>query len=112
MKIEGERNGNVLVYSMEGRLDAQTYQEAEKRMRAWLDQGEVLLVGDLTGLDYISSAGLRVLLMITKELGKKGGRMGLCGLKDPVREVFDMAGISDIIPISLSREEALSALNG
>ena len=112
MKIEGERNGDVLVYSMEGRLDAQTYQEAEKRMRVWLDEGEKLFLGDLTGLDYISSAGLRVLLMITKELGKRGGKMGLCGLKDPVREVFDMAGISDIIPISSSREEALSTITG
>lgn len=112
MEISGGREGDIFVYTVKGRFDAQTCQEVEAQMRKWLESGETLFLGDFSGMDYISSAGLRVLLMMAKELAKKGGKIGLCTLKDHVKEVFDIAGISAIIPIYDSRDEALKAIAG
>jgi anti-anti-sigma factor len=110
MEISTAHEGGVFVYTVAGRFDAQTCHEVEQQMRVWLEAGEIRLLGDFSKLDYISSAGLRVLLMMAKELAKRGGRIGLYSLKENVKEVFDIAGISSIIPISSSKEEALKAM--
>ncbi len=112
IEIQESREGDVLVYSLKGRLDSQTYHEMEREMETWLAAGTNHLVGDLSQLDYISSAGLRVLLLAAKKLAGRGGRMGLCSPQEHVKEVFDITGVSDIIPITGSKEEALKAIEG
>lgn len=70
----------------------------------------VSLLIDLRELVYVSSAGLRVILMAAKRVRAKGGRIALCGLQPQVAEVFEISGFGAIVPIHADRESALAAL--
>jgi anti-anti-sigma factor len=65
---------------------------------------------DFSSLDYISSAGLRVLLGVAKKVGAKGGALRTFGLNQTVREVFDISGFSAILPVFPSESDALTGL--
>ncbi len=108
MELTRDKNGETLVFAIKGRLDAQTSPQAEKDLKQWLAEGEKKLVGDLSGLDYISSAGLRLMLMVAKGSKGQGGSLCLYGLKPSVNEVFTIAGFTKIIPIAASLDEALA----
>ena len=95
------------IVTVKGRMDAVTAPEFEKRMGEWIDAGEIQFVVDFGGLDYISSAGLRSILTIAKNLKMKEGQMVLCTLRDTVKEVFEISGFSTIIPVCESIDEAL-----
>lgn len=79
-------------------------------MLSRIDSGDRRLVIDLAQLDYISSAGLRVLIVAGKRLSGANGKIVLCSLKDPVREVFDIAGFSSIFSVYGSHDEAIENL--
>lgn len=97
MKIEKHvENGNAC-YALEGRLDTTTAPELEKELKADMD-GLNALTLDFSKLDYISSAGLRVLLTAHKTMSKKGG-MKVTNANEMVREVFDVTGFADILNI-------------
>jgi len=91
-------------------LDTTTAKTIEDRILAHIDSGERRLAIDLTGLEYISSAGLRVFLLAAKRLDSAQGRIALCALTEPVREVFDVAGFISIFAIYDSHQEALKDL--
>ncbi|MBL7135410.1 MAG: STAS domain-containing protein [Candidatus Marinimicrobia bacterium] len=59
-------------------------------------------------MDYISSAGLRVLLQAAKKLNRIGGTLVLCSVKDEIKKVFDIAGLSPIFPIYIDQEDAIN----
>ena len=82
---------------MEGRLDTTTAPELEKELKGSLGEADALTL-DLEKLEYISSAGLRVLLSAHKEMSKKGG-MTVKNPNEIVREVFDVTGFIDILMI-------------
>ena len=84
-------------YALEGRLDTTTAPELEKELKSDMD-GAVGLTMDFSRLDYISSAGLRVLLSAHKAMSRKGG-MKVTNVNEIVREVFDVTGFSDILDI-------------
>ena len=107
MNIYEERNEGVLIIGLEGRLDAITSKMFEEKALATIDAGETRLVIDLSQLDYCSSAGLRVFLLTSKRLNPAGGKLVLCSLQEPVREVFDIVGFFSILSILDSRDEAL-----
>ena len=88
----------ALTLALEGRLDTTTAPQLEQEVRASLDN-VTKLVMDLAELDYLSSAGLRVLLSAQKQMNRKKGRMVVCHVCEPVMEVFDMTGFSDILTI-------------
>lgn len=92
-KIE---NGNVTL-TITGRLDTTTAPELEKTLDSVLD-GTKELVFDMTGLEYISSAGLRVILKAQKAMNAQGS-MKLTGVNDSIMEVFDITGFLDILTI-------------
>lgn len=97
MTMTKTKDGKKLTISVEGRLDTLTAPELEKALESEIG-GIDLLVLDLGKLEYISSAGLRVILGAHKKmLGKEGLR--LCGLNQTVREIFDVTGFSDILTI-------------
>jgi len=108
MKIQESRKGTVTILELNGRLDASTSTILEKRFLSLLDEDKKDFVLDFSNLDYISSAGLRVLLMAAKRAGSSGGKVSLCRLQEHVREVFDIAGFTAIFPIHASLEEALA----
>ena len=97
MKITKKQDGSALVISLEGRLDTTTAPDLEKELKNSLD-GVADLTLDMTNLDYISSAGLRVLLTAHKAMLKQG-KMKVTNASDIVREVFDVTGFSDILTI-------------
>ena len=97
MKINKTMNGTQLTIALEGRLDTTTAPELEKALNESLD-GATELTLDFTSLDYISSAGLRVLLGAHKTMSKKGG-MKVTHVNEIVNEVFDVTGFADILTI-------------
>ncbi len=97
--------GNRAVVTVTGRIDALSAPRLEEAVRRCVDREVSQLVFDFTGLEYISSAGLRVLLSARKQLLPKGGTVALAGLQPLVREVFDMTGFSKLFPIYTTLEE-------
>ena len=108
MEITEERRENILILRVIGRLDSSTSKMMEERLLSIIDSGEGRLVIELSQLDYISSAGLRVFLLAAKRMGNANGRMILCSLKDAVKQVFDIAGFSSFLNLAASTEEAIS----
>ena len=97
MTISKDLNGKDLTIALEGRLDTMTSPDLEKELRGSLDGAESLTL-DLSKLDYISSAGLRVLLSAHKMMSGKGG-MKVTHVNEIVAEVFEVTGFADILTI-------------
>ena len=97
MKITKTMNGTTLNIALEGRLDTTTAPELEQALKESLDSATALTL-DFSALDYISSAGLRVLLSAHKTMSKKGG-MVVKNVNEIVSEVFDVTGFADILNI-------------
>ncbi|MBQ7715767.1 MAG: STAS domain-containing protein [Clostridia bacterium] len=89
-------NGSC-VFFLEGRLDTVTASDLDSELKGVID-GLEELVFDLSGLDYISSAGLRVLLVAQKTMSRQGS-MRVCGVNETIMEIFDVTGFSDILTI-------------
>ena len=97
MTINKEKNNGIFTLKIEGRLDTVTAPELEKVVNEeTADVRELIL--DMKGLEYISSAGLRVLLAAQKKMNKQGV-MKLTDVCDAVMEVFEMTGFADILTI-------------
>ena len=97
MTITKQLNGDALTIALEGRLDTITAPDLEKELKESLD-GVNALTLDFAKLDYISSAGLRVLLSAHKALSRKGG-MKVTHVSEIVNEVFEVTGFADILTI-------------
>ena len=97
MKITKNQNGTSLQVALEGRLDTTTAPDLENELKYCLDDVTEVTM-DLAKLDYISSAGLRVLLSVHKALNGKGG-LKLINVNEIVGEVFDVTGFADILTI-------------
>ena len=97
MTIEKKVNGEVVTLAIAGRLDTQTSPNLEKELDS-IFSGLTELVLDMSGLEYISSAGLRVILKAQKVMNVQGS-MRLTGVNDNIMEVFDITGFLDILTI-------------
>ncbi len=97
MKITKNMNGTELTIALEGRLDTTTAPELEQALKDSMDGANTLTL-DFGKLDYISSAGLRVLLSAHKAMSKKGG-MKVTHVNEMVSEVFDVTGFADMLNI-------------
>ncbi len=97
MKMNKELNGSVLTLAVEGRVDTTTAPELETVIKNELN-GVTELIFDFSKLDYISSAGLRVLLTAQKTMTKQG-KMKVTGANEIVMEIFEVTGFSDILTI-------------
>ncbi len=97
MTINKNQNGSTLTIALEGRLDTTTAPQLEQELKGSLDAATELIM-DFSKLDYISSAGLRVLLSAHKTMSKKGG-MRVTNVNEVVNEVFEVTGFSDILTI-------------
>ncbi|OGN63158.1 MAG: hypothetical protein A3F09_03210 [Chlamydiae bacterium RIFCSPHIGHO2_12_FULL_49_11] len=110
MKIEKEEKNGVVIYRCEGHLDANTAVKMEEALRVMIDAGKKKLVIDFSKIDYLSSAGMRLLLSVTKRLHAAGGKLVLISLQDNVMEIIRMAGFESILNLYISEEEALKAI--
>lgn len=99
----------VQVFELAGRLDAVGTQHAIRQVNAALDAGARYILLDLSGVTFMSSSGLRALLLVRKELLTHGGQLRLAGLQPHVQEVFSLTGFTQVFAIHHTREEALRA---
>ena len=110
MEIFEERRDGVFVVAPTGRLDTTTSPDLEGRLLGILERGEHRVLVDLAGIEYVSSAGLRVLLLLAKRLKVARGDLVLCGLGPSVRQVFELAGFVALFRLEATRDEALKHL--
>ena len=97
MNIETIKNSNALTISLSGRLDTTTAPQLEAALKTALNGIETFVL-DFTALEYLSSAGLRVLLAAQKVMNKQGV-MIVRNVNDTIREIFDVTGFCDILTI-------------
>ncbi|MBE9607995.1 STAS domain-containing protein [Chitinilyticum piscinae] len=95
-----------------GRLDGSTSPQLEKNLLPLLAEPGSKVLLDLAELDYVSSAGLRIILMAAKRAKQAGGRFVLCGLQPQVSEVFEMSGFTRILELAASVDEGRGRLAG
>lgn len=110
MTIQQTTHDGITVLAPSGRIDTTTSGALEQALRQAVDSGARDLVVDLDGVEYISSAGLRVFLMLAKRMKDLKGRLVLCGLTEPVRQVFRLAGFLPLFKVEASRGAALADL--
>jgi anti-anti-sigma factor len=108
MDMVETKQGDVFVVAPAGRIDSTTSDALEQALTKAIDVGELRLVIDLDGVSYISSAGLRVLLVVAKRLKAKRGTLVLCALGDGVRQVFDLAGFLPLFLVESTRDLAIA----
>ena len=97
MTINRKENNGAYIYEIEGRIDTLTAPELESDIKGVADKAESLLL-DFAKVEYISSAGLRVLLFAHKTMAKKGG-LKVVNVGEDIMEIFDVTGFSDILSI-------------
>lgn len=107
IQITQELHGTTRIMALSGRLDTETAADVELALQDLLAAGERNILVDLSGIGYVSSAGLRVLLALAKKLDGGKGELKLCGLNASVRQVFDMTGFSKLFAIFPHRDAAL-----
>ena len=110
MELKLEREGGTLIAVPVGRLDGENAAEAERKLQSEIGDGSLLI--DFSQLDYISSAGLRVVLVVAKTLKKKGRHLDLCSLSDSIMEVFSISGFDQIEQIKIHKDRATALAAG
>ena len=108
MEIIENQKEDVSIFKLNGRLDSNTSPSLEKKLVSAIENGTRNMVIDFENLDYISSAGLRIILKTTKDLKRTEGNIVLCAMQDYVREVFEIAGFDTFLPIFSTVDEALT----
>ena len=111
MEIIEKKIGSIIIIALGGRLDAYASSDVEQKLNALVDADEVRLVVNLERLDYISSSGLRVLLTSLKKVRKREGDIKLACMKPLIKEVFDVAGFSQLFSIYDLEDVAVQAFD-
>jgi anti-anti-sigma factor len=101
---------DVLVLAVKGRIDSASAPALGARLTDSLGAPDRRLVLDLKQLEYISSAGFRILLLAARRAEETGSRFVLCGVAGKVHQLFDLGGFLDLFPISASREDGIAAV--
>lgn len=110
MEFSETRQDGALILGIRGEVDSTTSPELEEKLIGLIESGERRFVLDFEGVDYVSSAGFRVLLKTIKDLKPKGGSLHVCSVKDYIKEVFDVSGFNAVIPLHGTVAESLKAL--
>jgi anti-anti-sigma factor len=111
MEIQKERVGETDVATVSGRLDGIYATAFAKEVGELITGTNPKILIDFTDIDYVSSAGLRGLLLLVKKAKASGALFALCGLNEQVREVLDISGFSSMFSIYSDRAEGLVAFN-
>ena len=110
MEIIETKKNDISIFKLNGRLDSNTSPSLEKQLAGAMEDGAVNMIIDFKELDYISSAGLRIILKTTKDLRRFDGQIILCSMQDYVKEVFEIAGFDSFLPIVATLDDALVKL--
>jgi len=112
MQIDVIQADSPTILALIGRLDSNNAATAEKEVSERIESGERQLILDFSQLDYISSAGLRVVLKAAKQVRAAGGDMAIYGMHAKVREVFEMSGFLSILTVRDNKDAAVAAVSG
>ena len=107
MEVETQRDGANLVLKAKGRIDGNNASEFQEAFLSAIDHRDRMVVIDCQDLTFISSAGLRAILLMSKDIGRVGAKLAVCSLSSEVKQVFVMSGFQKLIPIHDSLTEAL-----
>ncbi|MCY4550237.1 MAG: STAS domain-containing protein [Defluviicoccus sp.] len=110
MDLTTERSENVVCVDVKGRIDGSTAVAFEEAVRNAFEESDRAMIMDFRELAYISSAGLRVILLTAKSLQSQDAKLVLCSLSEQIREVFKISGFDKLLPIHEDREEARASL--
>lgn len=105
--IQEDKKGEVLILRMKGRLDAVSSPSAEKKVFEYINNGQYKLVLDFVGVDYLSSAGMRMLLSATKKLKSLSGKLIICSIATNVMDVLKMSGFDHVLELTKTEEDAI-----
>ena len=110
MDVKWEQQDGTAVARTEGRIDGANFAEFQRVLESGLDPDARNVVVDFERVAFISSAGLRVVLMLGKQLRKRGAKLAVCSLRDSIREIFAVSGFDRIVPVHESETQAIDAL--
>jgi anti-sigma B factor antagonist len=112
MDIIETRQQQITIFSLAGRLDSNSSPEFDKKITQAMENGFRHIILDCQKLDYITSAGLRVVVKTAKKLKPEQGQIILCAMADYVKEVFEIAGFDSFLPILPTLEDGIRMASG
>lgn len=110
--IDTAREGPILIAGLSGRIDGTNARQVQTDLESALEDDDRQLLLDFADLSYISSAGLRVVLLVARQLDQKGGQLAVCNLSESISEIFKISGFDKIINVHADRPAALADLQG
>lgn len=110
MDIQEERVGDTYVVIAKGRLDSSSSAAFAERVGGLLNDANPRLLVDFAEVDFVTSAGLRAVLLLLKKAKAVNGAFALCSLQAPVREILDISGFTPMLTIHAARPDGLAAL--
>lgn len=110
MELSSTKTGGAVVVQAVGRVDGSNARNFQEGLEASIGADGESMVLDFEGLSYISSAGLRVVLLAAKTLQQQNAKLAVCSLSDSIREVFEISGFDKIVPVYADADEAISGL--
>ncbi len=109
MNLKEEQSGGVTIVQVSGRIDSTSAPVLGQRLTAVLDEVSARVLVDMSEVDYISSAGFRVLLLAGRRAEQIAGKIVLSGVSGKVRQLFDLGGFLDLFVIANTRDEGVTA---
>jgi anti-anti-sigma factor len=110
MDVKWERKDETAVAVVEGRIDGANFWEFQNALESGLDPEAQSVILDFEQVAFMSSAGLRVVLMLGKQLRKRGAQLAVCSLSSAIRRIFTVSGFDRIVPVHGSETQAIDAL--
>ncbi len=110
IEVKGEHKSGVLLLHISGRLDSLSSELAEKELFSFLEQRPPNVLLDFTEVNYLSSAGMRMLLAIFKQVKSTSGKLAVCSVEDGVLDVLKMSGFDEVLEVFGTQDEALKRL--
>ena len=107
MNVQVESSKEYTIVIVAGRIDSTNASEFEKPMMEVIEGGCTKIILDCSGLNYISSSGLRIFLIVLKKMIAVKGQFSLCNLQPGIKEIFDISGFSSIFSVFPDKEAAL-----
>lgn len=107
LSVAVERNRTVAIFFVTGKIDGTNVQQFERATHEQIETGSRILIFDFKRLRYISSAGLRALLMIARVIKDHGGKAIFCELSDTIADIFDISGFNEVLDVRPTKAEAL-----
>ena len=106
MEILKDKINNIIIYNLSGRFDSNSFREFEIKIFKEIEDGSYYFVLNLEKLDYLSSAGLRTMLKVTKKLNSLTGKLVICSIPNHILEIFEISGFNHFVKIVPTLKEA------